>query len=262
MLEFVNEKLRQIWAFYRETATPLALSFDSVRIKRGEYVAVSRDGLKLKLKANTGEAYTFYENLIRRYYFMTGITLKPGQRVVDIGANIGSFTILAGSVVGPTGRVFAFEPMPETFERLRENVALNQLDHVVCQQAAVDAMDGTLTMKLARKSALASAHGVNPEETTEGSVTVPCLSLRHVFEHNQIDRVHLLKVDCEGSEYGIFEGLAPELASRIDQIVMEVHPVQGKSSEGLKRVLEGLGFEVRCDDPWVAVNRTSRGLEA
>jgi FkbM family methyltransferase len=261
-LNIVAEKLRQIGAFYRDTATPLSLSLDAVRIKRSEYVAISKDGLKLKINANCGEGFTFYENLIRRDYLRNGIALGPGSTVVDIGANIGSFAILAGSIVGPGGRVLAFEPMPETFERLLENVALNELDNVECHRAAIDAEEGTLTLKLARKNALVSAHGVNAEETSEGSVTAPCLGLRRVFEDNQIDRIHLLKIDCEGSEYGIFETLAPELAARIDQIAMEIHPVRGKTFEGLRLALEGLGFEVRCDYPWVAINVAARGLEA
>jgi hypothetical protein len=59
-----------------------------------------------------------------------------------------------------------------------------------------------------------------------------------------IGRVHLLKVDCEDSEHEIFKRLSPELATRIDQIVMEVHQVPGKSLEALHANLRARGFSV------------------
>jgi len=63
--------------------------------------------------------------------------------------------------------------------------------------------------------------------------TAPCLSIRSLFDRQRIDRIQLLKVDCEGSEHGIFRSLTPELAARIDQIAMEVHRIDGESIDAL-----------------------------
>lgn len=89
----------------------------------------------------------------------------------------------------------------------------------------------------------------------QDSVAVPCLTLESVASDSRVDRIHLLKVDREGSEYGIFESLSPEAASRIDQIAMEVHPVPGKSPEGLRSALEALGFDVARGYTWFAIYR-------
>jgi len=80
---------------------------------------------------------------VRRDYLSHGITLRPGDTVVDIGANIGAFTVLAAKIVGSSGCVIAFEPILQAFERLRENVALNAFKNVECRRAAVDAQEGT-----------------------------------------------------------------------------------------------------------------------
>jgi FkbM family methyltransferase len=262
MLERIAAKARQIKSFRQETNTPLKLALDVMRLKRAPFIAETNGGLKLRIKPSAGESFTFYENLIRRDYFTNGIIVKPGFTVVDVGANIGAFSILAASIVGPSGRVVAFEPMPDTFERLKENVALNDLDNVECRHAAIDAEEGVITLRTSKKSAYASAHDVNGNASGEAETTAPCLTLERVFEDHRLDRIDLLKVDCEGSEYGIFESLRPELAARIKQIAMEVHPVRGKTPSGLQATLTALGFEVHCGYPWTAFNRGEGPREA
>lgn len=250
------DKGRLVASFCRHTRTPLALSLDTLWLKRGPFVAVSGDGLRLRIKPRSGESFTFYEIMVRHDYLNDGITLRPGATVVDIGANIGAFAVMAASIVGPRGRVIAFEPIPETFERLRENVALSGLGQVECRRAAIDAEEGEIALRVTARSSQATAHrlkwlGDDQHARTE---TAPCLTLNRVFEEYQIDRINLLKVDCEGSEYGIFDSLDPGLAARIDQVAMEVHAVEGKSPERLGERLRTLGFDLRCGYPWVAFN--------
>ena len=192
---------------------------------------------------------------MRRDYLAHGIRLQPGDTVVDIGANIGAFAVLAASVVGPSGRVIAFEPVSATFERLQANVALNGYGNVQACREGVEAEDGTISIRVGVKSALASAHGLIDGEAT-AIETVPCLSMAHVFERHGIERIHLLKIDCEGGEHGIFRSLTPALAGRIDQIALEAHPVAGESIEALAARLDALGFAVgRSGMNWVAFNR-------
>src|SRR2546428_4961029 len=63
--------------------------------------------------------------------------LRPGDSFIDVGANIGYFTLLAATCVGLTGRVFAYEPVPEVYQRLQQNVALNQLMNCTAEQLAI-----------------------------------------------------------------------------------------------------------------------------
>jgi FkbM family methyltransferase len=256
-------KFRRIWwkfrvvaSFLATTRTPITLILDALKLARRPFVAISDEGIRLRLNPGVGESFTFYECLVRRDYLSHGITLRPGDTVIDIGANIGAFTVLAAKTIGPSGRVIAFEPILQTFEQLRENVALNALKNVECRRAAVDAQEGTLTLSVDSKSAFASAH---IDWGQDQSQVVPCVTLEQVCRDEGIGRVHLLKVDCEGSEHEIFERLSPELAARIDQIVMEVHQVPGKSLETLHANLRARNFSVsRYTSGWVAINQTAR----
>lgn len=252
----VAMKVEQIASFYRHSRTPLALSMDTIRLRRTAFEAVSEDGLRLKLRPRSGESFTFYENLIRKDYLRNGIALRPGDTVVDVGANIGSFSVLAASIVGPEGRVIALEPVGETSRRLEENIALNRLGNVRCRRAAVDAECGVLHIRTGGKSAYATAHASGAPEEDEAVEAVECLTLARVFEEYRIDRIDLLKLDCEGSEYGIIETLTPDLAARIGQIAMEVHPIEGRSYRAFGEALRGLGFDYQADGwNWFARNR-------
>jgi FkbM family methyltransferase len=265
-------KLQQIVSFFGSSKHPLSLTADALRLKRATFVAATRDGIKLRLNPNCGESFTFFENLIRRDYLGNGIVLRPGDTVVDIGANIGSFTVLAASIVGPKGRVVALEPIEDTFSRLLENVELNGYRNVECQRVAVGAKAGNLSLQVHPKSALSTAclnveASANPKsalstaylnvETGANLVrqTVQCQSLEQVCREHHLTRVNLLKVDCEGSEHEIFETLPPELAARIDQIALEYHFVEGTTPIGFRRTLQELGFEVQIHPYcWTAFN--------
>jgi FkbM family methyltransferase len=255
-------KCREIAGFWRHTRTPLDLTLDTLRLKSAPFVAVSSDSIKLRLRPGSGESFTFYENLIRRDYLANGIRLGAGATVIDIGANIGSFTVLAGSIVGATGRVISFEPVSETFSRLQANVALNGLQNVVACREAVDGRDGTIEIRIGAKSALSTAYdGIGPTEETVIE-TAPCSSMASIFDRFHLDRVQLLKIDCEGGEYGIFRSLTPDLASRIDQIAMEVHMISGESIDALARTVQSLGFSItRFGMNWVAMGRHSEASQ-
>ncbi len=251
-------KARQIVAYFLHSRNPFALTLDAFHLKRTAFVARTREGLQLRLEPSVGESFTFYENMIRRDYLGAGIKLSPGDTVVDIGANIGSFAIVAASLVGPSGRVIALEPMPGTFQRLEQNVALNRLRNTKCECVAIDCEEGNLSLALSRKSALISAHLEQIEGDSGETLTVPCHTLERIFADYQIDRINQLKIDCEGSEYGIFESLTPEIAARIDEIAMEAHPVPGKHLSDLETNLQALGFEVRRGYTWFATNILQR----
>ena len=74
--------------------------------------------------------------------------LKPGDVFVDVGANLGYFTLIASDAVGPAGKVFAFEPAPHNFSLLEKNVRANRCGNVTCEQKAVTESNRTLELHL------------------------------------------------------------------------------------------------------------------
>src|SRR3989344_1775867 len=72
--------------------------------------------------------------------------LKPGMNVVDVGAAIGYYTCIAGKLLGPEGKVYAFEPAPRNFSILRKNIELNNLSNVILYQKAVANFSGEVSL--------------------------------------------------------------------------------------------------------------------
>lgn len=174
-------------------------------------------------------------------------SIKPGDVVVDVGANVGYYTLIAGKLVGDTGRVYAFEPDPQGFELLRRNVQLNGLTNVVLEQKAASNETGTLKLFLAEENK--GDHRVyNPEGENRRSVTVDAVRLDDYFEGREAS-VDFVKVDTQGAEYAILAGMQETLRTS-DDVVMAVEysprHLAGFGASGIEllHLVEGLGFSL------------------
>jgi len=137
--------------------------------------------------------------------------LRPGDVFVDAGANIGYFTLLAASRVGPRGQVFAFEPDPDNFQLLAANVELNAMTgRVTAVQAALAEHSGAGRLYLSRHNL--GDHRVFAADDARDSL--PIMRIRGgEYLAGRVERVDLVKVDTQGSEYHVITGLMPWLAT-------------------------------------------------
>ena len=123
---------------------------------------------------------------------------------VDVGANLGQYTLYAAERVGPTGQVHSFEPHPRMFAELQHNVRLNKLENICrLNNFALSDMNGSSDFVCYQpgKEVYGSfgAHGRSAEHVT-GTIRVDTVRLDDYIERNSIERVHLLKMDIEGAE--------------------------------------------------------------
>lgn len=145
--------------------------------------------------------------------------VRPGDAVVDAGANIGLYTLTAARLAAP-GVVHAFEPEPRTAERLRRNVELNGLTNVHVEQCALGAAEGI--------SYLRAPDPLEPGLATiiDDGATIAKVRVRTLDEYaaaNGIEGIALLKIDVEGAEAQVLEGAGGLLdRAAVDAVLVEV----------------------------------------
>jgi FkbM family methyltransferase len=180
--------------------------------------------------------------------------LRDGDVAVDVGANIGFLTVLSSILVGPTGRVVAFEPDAENLVRLRANLAHNDCQNVTIIEKAVTNQVGEVEFFINAGNSGGNAiwnigewprylemHG------TPTRVAIPATTLDAEWERLALPAPKAIKIDVEGAEQRVLEG-ARELLARHEPpfIVAELHPFGleqlGCSQESLRGYIEGLGY--------------------
>jgi FkbM family methyltransferase len=176
--------------------------------------------------------------------------LESGATAIDIGANAGLYSVLLSRLCGPTGRVWAFEPVVDTYWRLRETLALNRCENVVPVQSAVCDRSGSVTMNLFEPQfAEWNSLGVRSARDGKGklvsscrSVEVSAYTLDEFCERQGIRHINFLKVDVEGFELSVFKGAERLLSERrIDYICFEIslEPLKAVGVES-RKVFEAL----------------------
>ena len=169
--------------------------------------------------------------------------IHPGDVVVDVGANVGYFTLIAAQLVGDTGKVWAFEPDPDAFELLRRNVELNGYKNVTLVPKAIGSKPGTL--QLFRHATNRGDHRIYDPGDGREAVKVEVTTLDHYFA--DASRVDLIKMDIQGAECAAVAGAAKTLGGGDDTaLIMEYTPQyirqMGQDPQACLDTLAGYGF--------------------
>jgi len=187
----------------------------------------------------------------------------PGGAVIlDLGANIGAFSIYA-AVSARDVKVFAYEPMAEFYRLMLENIRLNRLDGTVkCFNLAVGADARMRELAIESKTFCFPTLAFTDDRVTR-TVMVQCTSLADILESNALERVDLLKMDCEGAEYEILYSTPDRYLKRIREIRMEYHNLQVErcNVEALGAFLRSRNYEITLARP-AATAQTSGTLWA
>ena len=163
---------------------------------------------------------------------------------IDVGAHIGRYTVLAAKRLGSRGKVLAFEPNPETFKALQQNVKLNSLDNVVLFNLALGDRNTTMDLYIdtVNDGATSLLWGDGP------AVTVPVRRLDDILAEQNIDprEVFLIKVDVEGAEPLVFKGAERLLREGSPTIIFEA--LTEEKLRECKSILKKLGYVVEPID--------------
>lgn len=148
--------------------------------------------------------------------------LGAGDVVIDGGANIGLYTLIAAARVGPTGRVIACEPSPATMELLRDNVRLNDFDWVDLHEVALAAQPGQLTLHAFQPGSGYSSFA--PADRSSGSEIEVDVTTLDAVAGAYLDRTALVKLDTEGAELLALRGAPQLLEQARPDFIIELEP--------------------------------------
>lgn len=200
-----------------------------VETRAGPTIALGdpHDGLQMLGEIWRGRDYT-------REYSATP------KMVVDVGANIGMFSILAHTL-WPAARVIAYEPDEANFSLLQSSIEQSRLDRIELVREAVAAAPGSQDLYTRERGGWSSLY-LHPGEARASSGQVPTVGLEEVLERAG-GTIDFLKLDCEGAEWAILAGKERLLRASVSYIAMEFHSESGRSVDEILDLLAGSGFQ-------------------
>lgn len=172
--------------------------------------------------------------------------LRPRHVFVDAGANVGFFTLLASALVGPQGRVVAFEPHPVTRAALANNVKLNKMKNVTISEFALSDSQEVMDLYLENEGGLGSSSlRPPPVEYRNGNVQVNTDTLDNQLAHLGIEKVDMIKIDIEGAELAALRGAVETLRGH-PAVICEISGYNlermGGSEDELMNLMQGHGY--------------------
>jgi FkbM family methyltransferase len=197
-----------------------------------------RNGLAIAAPQNVQLWNHFNDIWLDQSYTRGFFDIPTGGTVIDVGANIGLFSLLAAQ---RAARVIAFEPGP-CFEWLARNVEVNHVGKIIQPLNSAMGRDaGTRTFLVQHEFTSNSFY-----QTTGEPVTVACTTLRAAIDEHCGGRCDFLKLDCEGAEFEILLEASDDTLGRIGMIALEVHEglAGGHSRADIEKRLVAAGFSI------------------
>ena len=168
--------------------------------------------------------------------------LTPGGVFFDIGANIGVYAILAGSRVGKTGHVYAFEPFPESAQAIRRNGELNKLANITVVEKAVSNTVGTVTFGMGPSAASNRIVRSDEEAEKKQSITVPVTTVDDFVGDDPTKLPTAMILDVEQAEIDVLRGAIKTIQKARPAIIVEVHWMGTDFTDYVEKHIVPLGY--------------------
>jgi FkbM family methyltransferase len=181
-------------------------------------------GIGAGLKFNSGKsnpAYALGTNE-RPVQMALAQHLSAGDVFFDIGANVGFFSVIGAKLVGSTGQVFAFEPVPQNAGAIRRNVKLNHFQNVTLIEKAVSNMAGSGTLLVTDYSGGATLSTVGTPPDVSETLVVDLVSIDELIVEKVLPPPSVVKIDVEGAEVDVLNGMTQTLKELRPIVIFEV----------------------------------------
>ena len=176
----------------------------------------------------------------RRLLDWFAASVRPGETWIDVGAYYGYTALALARIVGPTGRVVAFEPVTATAGCLDQGLAINRLTQVTVLPFGLGAAETLETRRLVVTRGMADA--TLPPDSSRPLVDIPVVRFDWIWPllRRSAGPLHGIKIDVQGMEVEVLEGMTETLSRWRPKLVVELHP--GVSRTRVMAVLQACGY--------------------
>lgn len=231
------------WIFRRILACISAMGFYSpqwFRLTSGaEFYVDPRDFLQREILLTGGWELAETRELLA--------ALSPGHVMIDIGANVGYFTVIGAQAVGPTGRIIAVEPNPSAVHLLRMHLERNGLTNVLIEAVACSDYEGRSALFLSDTSNIGKCSLSPINAGAQVSQNVCCTTIDALVHKHALGRLDLVKIDAEGNEMNVLRGMCAVLARFRPTLLMELEPILlasfGTTIDDVRDFLRSFGYD-------------------
>ncbi|EKE06136.1 MAG: methyltransferase FkbM family [uncultured bacterium] len=202
---------------------------------------ILRNGIVIKGSSSTSLGVVMDETFVLKRYTPKFLNIKRGEIVVDIGSHVGDFSIL--SALQGASKVYAYEPDPNTFLILKNNIISNNLQNIKIINLAVIDKVGSQSFFQNQDDGGNSIYDIL---RTNKSILVKTTTIDEIMISQKLERIDFLKIDCEGSEGLIFKSIPIKTLKKINKISMEYHDnVSELNHMQIIKKLESAGFKTK-----------------
>ena len=256
MARSFQAKLGKLWSHPGFQAKPVAVLFRGAglawNVLRGvpPVISLTEAGERLRLPADfrytTLTAYLFRDRVEEELGILDQL-IGPGATMIDIGANIGLYTLRGASLAGRSGRVLAIEPGSQVLEVLRANLALNDFPQVRLLPVALAAEEGRAQLFRVPLGDDPQAFSLVPQDGEIPSEEVVTRTLDSVITEEGVTRIDLIKMDVEGLEPQVLKGGADSIGRFRPMVIFEINAGQIHLPEGQADAFQwlvGAGYRI------------------
>lgn len=214
--------------------------------KQPHFTFKLRNGTALKVPQRLVPTYKelFFDETYTKG-FPKPVKLSDQSNIVDIGANVGYFSLFMGAMF-PTSNIYAFEPMPMNFALLQQYKNENPKLNLMIVNQAVSKSIGTITLNYDANDSYSTAASIHDTHNQKDTIEVKTTTLESIVQQQKLNKIDFLKLDCEGSEYDILYNCPDAILNGIQYLAIETHvgTAPNENSEALLVFLKKYKFKV------------------
>ena len=207
-----------------------------------EYVTTVPGGIRLRVRSGDSSESYMVDEIYHKKIYEKFYEVKEGDVVLDVGANIGAFSVKISGALGEGGRIIAVEPESTNFRLLRSNIELNNCKNIVPVRTALSEHSGKASLNVYKKRGN-NSFLAKKTESLERREEVGLKTLDELVEECVLSRLSLIKVDTEGYELKVLHGGTETIRRLRPWIIGEAHPHVSDSASVILSYLGEFGYD-------------------